>query len=489
MPGEGVTLTVLAGAVPHFDPRVIGASVPVADLQHDSRGVGEGDGFVAIVGETFDGHDFIDAAIKRGAAAIVAERESDIVLPQLLVSDTRMALPLLAAAVHHHPSRDLDVVGVTGTNGKTTVTYMLEAIGVAAGRTPGLVGTVGARIGGSPVTLMRTTPEATDLQRLLRQMVDGGVDLVALEVSSHALMLGRANAIDYDIAAFTNLSRDHLDFHGTMERYAEAKFRLFDADRARRAVIWIDDPMGAKLAALTPLPTTTVGFTSTADIRGSVVATSATGSVVEAATPRESFRLDVGLAGRFNVANALVAAACAFELGMSTEAIVAGLGSLTTIAGRFEFVGRGSGSMVIVDYAHTPEAVAGVVAAARDFTDGKVIAVVGAGGDRDVAKRPEMGAAAASADVAVITSDNPRSEDPEAIISAVAAGTAGSDAEVRLEPDRAVAIRSAIAGADPDDVVLILGKGHEQGQEVGGVVLPFDDREIAGSAIAARQGP
>ena len=488
MRNEGVPLTELAAAASSYDPRVLGAAVAVADLHHDSRRVGAGDGFVAIVGENFDGHDFIDGAIDRGAVAIVAERESDVAVAQLLVSDTRMALPVLAATVHHHPSRDLAVVGVTGTNGKTTVTYMLEAIAVAAGRRPGVVGTVGARIVGSPVPVMRTTPEASDLQRLLREMVDGGVDMVALEVSSHALMLGRADAIAYDVAAFTNLSRDHLDFHGTMERYAEAKARLFAAGRARRAVIWIDDPMGAKLAARTSLPTTTVGFTSTADVSGQIVAMSAAGSVVEVSASLGSFRFEVGLAGRFNAANALVAAACALELGMSADAVVTGLGRLAAIPGRFELIGHGMGYMVIVDYAHTPEAIAGVVAAARDLSSGRVVTVVGAGGDRDAAKRPAMGAAAALADIAVITSDNPRSEDPAAIMAAVAAGAAGSGAEVLLEADRAAAIQIAIDAAGPGDVVLILGKGHEQGQEVGGAIVPFDDREIAGSAIAARSG-
>ncbi len=484
--GDSVTLTDLAAAAADYSPRLVGAPVAVRDLHHDSRMVEPGDGFVAIVGEHADGHDFAASAMAHGAGALVVEREVPADLPQLIVSDTRMALPVLAATVHGHPSRELSVVGITGTNGKTTVAYMLEAIAAEAGRTPGIVGTIGARIAGTRVPLGRTTPEATELQRLLRRMRGAEVDFVALEVSSHALLLGRADAIDFDVVAFTNLSRDHLDFHGTMEAYAAAKARLFEAERAGRAVIWVDDPVGADIAAATPLDVTTVGMSPHRDVAGEILELRPTGSVVDVHTATGSGRLEIPLAGSFNAANALVAAACAFELGIDLPTVAAGLRSLGTVPGRFELVERGQDFTVVVDYAHTPDAITAVVETARELTEGRVIVVIGAGGDRDREKRPAMGSAAATADIAVITSDNPRSEDAATIAGAVLSGVPGSRA-VHLELDRAAAIEGAVAAAAPADIVLILGKGHELGQETAGVVTPFDDVAVAAAAIEARR--
>ena len=482
MDADAVMLSDLATAAADHHPRLVGPDVAVADLHHDSRSVATGDGFVAIPGASVDGHDFVDGAIACGAAAVVVEHEMAVDVPQLVVSDTRRALPMLAATVHGLPSKELTVVGITGTNGKTTVAHMVEAIATAARRKAGVVGTVGGRIGGEPIPLSRTTPEATDLQRLLRRMVDAGVDVVALEVSSHALVLGRADAVDFDVVAFTNLSQDHLDFHGSMEHYAAAKLRLFDPARARRAVVWIDDPVGADIAALTALDVTSVGRHANADVRGRVLGLTGSGSVIEVTSAWGSARIELPLAGGFNADNALVAVACALEIGIGLTEISEGLGRLGVVPGRFERVDRGQDFTVVVDYAHTPDAVAAMVTSAGELTRGKVIVVVGAGGDRDAAKRPAMGAAAATADVAVITSDNPRSEDPAAIIDAVVGGVPG-DRAVRVEPDRAKAIAVAIAQARAGDIVLILGKGHEQGQEAAGVVVPFDDRLAAAAAL------
>ncbi len=480
-----VTLSDLAAAVDALSPRLVGSSVTVDDVHHDSRDVEPGGCFVAIRGARVDGHDFAPGAAARGAAALVVERAVEADVPQLVVADTRRALPLLAATVHRHPSSELTVVGVTGTNGKTTVTRMLESIVRAAGLTPGVVGTVGALIGDEPVSVARTTPEASDLQRLLRRMVDAGVDIVALEVSSHALVMGRADAIRFELAAFTNLSQDHLDFHGDMASYAAAKERLFEPAMAHRAVVWRDDPAGARIVAQTVLPATTVGLEPGADVEGTLLASGPEGSSVLVATRHGTATLSVPMAGEFNVANALVASACALEIGIGLDAVVAGLEALAPIPGRFEVVDGGPPFLVVVDYAHTPAAIRSAIAAGRRLARGRVIAVVGAGGDRDPEKRPAMGAAAMTADLAVITSDNPRSEDPADIIAAVVAGAKGPS---HVEADRARAIEWAIAAARPGDAVLILGKGHELGQEVGGEVLPFDDRVVAAAALRELRG-
>ncbi|NIR38864.1 MAG: UDP-N-acetylmuramoyl-L-alanyl-D-glutamate--2,6-diaminopimelate ligase, partial [Actinobacteria bacterium] len=380
---------------------------------------------------------------------------------------------------------EMTVVGVTGTNGKTTVTHLLESIGRAAGMKVGLIGTVGARIAGIPQPVSHTTPEATHLQRLFRSMADAGVDLVAMEVSSHALAYGRADAIDFDVAAFTNLSQDHLDFHGDMEEYFAAKRRLFESNRARRAVVNVDDPAGVRLAAEVSIPVTTVGFSLEAGIRARVLGADPRGTTMEIVTPDRAFTVTTRIAGQFNAANALVAAACALEVGIAPEAIAAGLLGSSSVPGRFEPVEAGQEFAVIVDYAHTPEAIRNVIDAVRPLTAGKVIAVGGAGGDRDRGKRPLMGAALAEADLAIVTSDNPRSEDPAAIAAAVVSG-APPERAVVTELDRRTAIRKAVAAAAAGDVVLILGKGHETGQQFATASVPFDDRVVAGEEINAR---
>jgi UDP-N-acetylmuramoyl-L-alanyl-D-glutamate--2,6-diaminopimelate ligase len=487
---DGVTLHDLAARVPG-EATIIGETASVVDVTRDSREVHPGSLFVAVRGLEIDGHDYVPDAVARGAAAVAVEEKVTSPVPQLLVADTRRALPWLAAIVHDDPSRKLTVVGVTGTNGKTTVTHMLESITAADGRVAGVVGTVGARIAGHPVPVPRTTPEGSDLQRLLAEMVDAGVEIAAVEVSSHALTLGRVDAVWFQAVAFTNLGRDHLDFHGEMDAYRDAKASLFDESRAASAVVCIDDDAGRGIAEASRIPVTTVSVDRSADVFAGDRSSSMAGShftIESGASP--PFPVEIPMPGRFNVANALVAAAIALRLGVSPGAVAQGLADTPPIPGRFERVDGGQPFEVVIDYAHTPDAVATVVGATRAISSGRIITVVGAGGDRDREKRPEMGRAAAESDVVVITSDNPRSEDPAAIAAAVAQGTRDSRAAVVEELDRRAAIGLAIAEARPGDVVLVLGKGHEQGQEVAGEILPFDDRTVAEELLQAQQeGP
>ncbi|HEX9853848.1 MAG TPA: UDP-N-acetylmuramoyl-L-alanyl-D-glutamate--2,6-diaminopimelate ligase [Acidimicrobiia bacterium] len=483
MPSEAVSVEALAAEVPDTTVDVVGRSVLVSDVHHDSRDVTPGSVFVAVRGERRDGHTRVDEAIGKGAVAVVVDHRLDVEVTQIVVPDTRRAMPWIAAAAHGHPSRSLTVVGVTGTNGKTTVTHMIEAIAVAAGRRCAIVGTVGARIAGTPVSISRTTPEATDLQRLLGAMRDEDVDVVAVEVSSHALSLHRVDAVDFAVVAFTNLSQDHLDFHGDMASYFAAKRSLFTSARASHAVIWIDDPHGAIIARSTDLDTTTVGFSDGADVRAVDVELSVNGSRFVAVSPDGEAAVSIALPGRFNVANALVAIACAAGIGVGPKDAAAGLAHLDQVPGRFETIDSGQPFGVIVDYAHTPEAISSVIAETRQIADGRVIVVFGAGGDRDPLKRPLMGAAAEAADVVIVTSDNPRSEDPQSIIDAIVSGMSTMPG---VEIERRRAIAAAVELAQPSDVVLILGRGHEPRQELAhGDLVDFDDRVEAGRALLA----
>ena len=480
---EPATLGGLARVV---GGRAVGdPATPVDDVVHDSRSARPGAMFVAIRGFTVDGHRFVAEALAAGAAVCVEEEPP--AGPALVVADTRAVMGVLAAEVHGRPSEQMAVVGVTGTNGKTTVTHMIESIALTAGLTAGLVGTVGARIAGMPIHQERTTPEASDFQRLLAGMAAAGVHVAAVEVSSHALALGRVAGTRFRVAAFTNLSQDHLDFHGTMEEYEAAKASLFVPAFADRAVIWVDDPVGARLAAATTLPVTRAGLGPDAGITATGLDLRPDGSsftlVVEGRTA--SVRLSIG--GDFNVANAVVAAGCAAVLGIDVDTIAEGLRRVAIVPGRFEAVDIGGDVAVIVDYAHTPGGISAVVESARRLAGpGRVIVVVGAGGERDRAKRPHMGRAATGADIAVLTSDNPRSEDPEAILDEVAAGAAAGPGRVIRETDRRRAIRLALDEARAGDVVLVLGKGHEQGQEFADRTIPFDDRVVVREEAAGR---
>ena len=404
-------------------------------------------------------------------------------MPEVLVEDVRAAMAPAAARFHGDPTARLRVVGVTGTNGKTTTCFLLRALLEAAGVQTGLLGTVKSVVGGVEREVQRTTPEAIDLQRDFAAMLDGGDRACAMEVSSHALELHRADAIHWAAAIFTNLTQDHLDFHPTMEDYFLAKRRLFEADPGVR-VVNVDDPYGARLAADFP-DAITFGVGVDADYAAEDLDSGFAGSSFTARTPDGPVALRTPLPGRFNVANVLGAVAAVRALGVDMDAIAAALPGAGRVPGRFEPVDEGQDFAVLVDYAHTPDSLENVLNAARDLTAGRVICVFGCGGDRDRGKRPLMGEIAARlADVPIVTSDNPRSEDPEAIIGEVLAGIPGGEPEWHV--DRREAIARAVELAEPGDVVVIAGKGHEQGQEFeGGRKVPFDDVTVAREALRA----
>lgn len=461
------------------DPDVL-----VTDVTHDSRRAGEGSIYVALTGQHHDGHDYVDDAIASGAVAVCVSHPVETSAPSLLVADTRLAVGPLSSTVYGNPSATLDVIGVTGTNGKTTVTHFIESIARSAGLTTGLIGTIHTRYAGTSVEATLTTPEAPDFQKLLATMRDSGVDLVAAEVSSHALELARVKGTRFAVAGFTNLSQDHLDFHGDMKAYRAAKERLFTEYEVGTAVINVDDPVGAEMAAGYAGQILTVGRGGDVSIdehrpeRG--------GSHVHIVTPVGSVDVRVPIVGDFNISNLAMAVACCLGTGIDFDAIVEKLPNLDGVPGRFEVVSGDDDIVVIVDFAHTPEAVVRAIETGRELSRGRVIALLGAGGDRDSAKRPAMGEALSTADLAVVTSDNPRTEDPEAIVEAVLSGVVpGRDKIVEVDRRRAIAI--AIEAADDGDVVLVLGRGHEPNQTVGTDKIPFDDREVAARTLAARR--
>jgi len=459
----------------------------------DSRKVVKGSVFVALQGLTFDGTQFVGAAIAAGAAAIVSERPS--VTPGtvwLQVPNARMALAFLADTFYGSPSRQLKVVGITGTNGKTTTSFLVRAILEAAGVRCGLMGTVGHSVGGREVAATRTTPEAVDVQELMREMVQSGCGACVMEVSSHALALHRVDGVRFAAAVFTNLTRDHLDFHGDMDAYFGAKRRLFEMLPAEApGVVNIDDPRGATLAGIASR-TVTYGINRPADISPGPLSFTVEGLTFDVRTPQGVVHVRSKLVGKVNVYNILASIGTALALDVSIEAIERGLAGLRGVPGRFEVVSSPSdGIAVIVDYAHTDDALRNLLETARSLAPRRLITVFGAGGGRDRTKRPLMGMVAARlSDLVVITSDNPRSEDPERIIHEV---RLGADPEtkrgghVETVVDRAAAISFAIRQASAGDMVLIAGKGHEKSQEIGGRLLPFDDVAVAREALDARR--
>ncbi|MEZ5078527.1 MAG: UDP-N-acetylmuramoyl-L-alanyl-D-glutamate--2,6-diaminopimelate ligase [Solirubrobacterales bacterium] len=455
--------------------RVVGnPAAEIADLAYDSRRAGPGTLFFCVVGGSVDGHEFAAQVVAGGAAGLVVERQLEVTVPQVVVPDSRAAMAPLAARFEGDPSATLRTVGVTGTNGKTTTAFLVAEVLAAAGIQSGLLGTVKQVVGGIEEAVERTTPEAIDLQATLRRMLDGGDRACAMEVSSHALALHRADAIHFDAAVFTNLTQDHLDFHADMEDYFLAKRRLFEAGPGT-AIVNVDDPYGRRLAAEFECVT----FSA----RGAAADYAAEDVSYDAAGAR--FRVGelavrTALPGDFNVANALGALAAAVALGVEPAAAAAGLAGAARVPGRFEPIDEGQDFAVLVDYAHTPDSLENVLRAARRVTGGRLVVVFGAGGDRDRDKRPKMGRAGGElADLAIVTSDNPRSEDPAAIVAEVAAGVEGA-AELEVEVDRRAAIAMALSQAGEGDTVVIAGKGHEQGQEFeGGRKVPFDDREVA----------
>jgi len=458
-----------------------GRSVTIGDLAYDTRRVSAGALFFCVRGDRVDGHDLAWEAIERGAAALVVERTLDVDVPQLVVISTRESMAVAADVFFGKPTKELEVAGVTGTNGKTTTAFLLRSILAAAGRRPGLVGTVEWEVAGERRSAPFTTPEAIDLQRLFREMLDAGDRSAAVEASSHGSALRRLDRVRFDALVFTNLSQDHLDLHGSMDDYFNAKRRLFTGPAPPPAAVNVGDEWGRRLADhladLHRAPLVSFGITQEAEIRPENLVLDAHGSRFRAA----GIDIETPLRGEFNVENVLGAVAAGALLDLDEDAIAEGIASLDGVPGRFEAVDEGQPFAVVVDYAHTPDSLATVLSAARGIGPGRVIVVFGAGGDRDRGKRPLMGKIAADlADVTIVTSDNPRSEEPLAIIQDVLQGT-GMDVEI--DPDRAGAIARAVSLARDGDVVVIAGKGHEQGQEIHGVVTPFDDREVVRAAL------
>jgi UDP-N-acetylmuramoyl-L-alanyl-D-glutamate--2,6-diaminopimelate ligase len=455
-----MNLEVLVAALDAVEVHARGP-VEVLDLAYDARAADPGTLFFCVPGSRADGHDFAPQAVENGAVALVVERRLELDVPQVVVRDARAAMAPAADVFFGAPTRELELAGVTGTSGKTTTSFLLFAILAAAGRRPGLLGTVEARVGGERRGVTRTTPEAIDLQRLFREMLDAGDRSCALEASSHASELHRLDRVRFRTLIFTNLSQDHLDFHGDMESYFQAKRRLFVTEPRPIAIVNVGDEHGRRLAEELP---DAIPFS--------------------ADDPSALDGIELKLRGRFNVENALGALHAARALGIDDAAIKHGIESIRVVPGRFEAVDEGQSFHVIVDYAHKPGALENVLRAARELANGhRVLCVVGAGGDRDRGKRPLMGKIASElADVTIVTSDNPRSEDPEAIITEIVVGTTG---QIEVETDRATAIRRAIGLAGDGDVVLIAGKGAEQGQEYADRTVPFDDREAAREALRA----
>jgi UDP-N-acetylmuramoyl-L-alanyl-D-glutamate--2,6-diaminopimelate ligase len=456
-------------------------AIEIADLAYDTGRVGPGAVFFCVPGARADGHDFAGRAVAAGAIALVVERPLELDVPQLLVDDARASMAVAADAFFGEPTRALEVAGVTGTNGKTTSAFLLRSVLRAAGRSAGLVGTVEWVVGGVTRPAPHTTPEAIDLQRLFREMLDAGDESVAVEASSHGSELRRLDRVRFDALVFTNLSQDHLDLHGTMEDYYQAKRRLFVGAQPPPAAVNVGDEHGRRLALelaeARRAPLVTFGITEGAEIRPEALAVGPHGSCFRAA----GIEIETTLRGRFNVENVLGVVAAGILLDVDDDAIAEGVRTMRGVPGRFEGIDEGQPFAVIVDYAHTPASLDIVLQAARELAERRVICVFGAGGDRDRGKRPVMGAVAAQrADVVVVTSDNPRSEDPLAIIQDI---LQGAGMGVEIDPDRRSAIHRALALAGPGDVVVIAGKGHEQGQEAGGVVTPFDDRLVAREAL------
>jgi UDP-N-acetylmuramoyl-L-alanyl-D-glutamate--2,6-diaminopimelate ligase len=485
-PFDGPTRALLDLVAPLEEAEIRGDGlVGIGDVVYRSGEARSGSLFFCVRGEHLDGHDFAAEAVRSGAVAVVAERWLDVPSAQVLVPSVRAAMGPMSAAFFDAPSRAMTMVGVTGTNGKTTATYLLESIFRGAGMNPGIVGTTGVRVAGRPVPFDRTTPEAPDLQRLLYGMRSEGVNAVAMEVSSHGLDQHRIDGTRFGCAVFTNLTQDHLDYHGTLEAYFDAKARLFSSELSDRGAVNADSPYGRKLQERASIPTITFGVEPGADLRAEEVRVTRAGLEFRIG----ELRIESRLRGHFNVSNCLAALAAARDLGLDDDSIRAGIAGLAGVPGRLEPVEAGQSFTVVVDYAHTPDSLDNVLRAVRDLTDRRIIVVFGCGGDRDRGKRPLMGRVATDlADLTVITSDNPRSEDPLAIIAEIQQGARSGPGPFMVESDRRTAIGLALGEARRGDVVVIAGKGHETGQELAGRTVPFDDREVAADELRALVG-
>ena len=493
--------TSVAFLAESISARLSGPDRDVTGIELRDQAIQPGDLFAALPGRHTHGAEYAAAAIERGAVAVLTDEAGVDVLgadpdvPVIVAANPRGVLGNISATIYGEPSERLKVIGVTGTSGKTTTSYLIEAGLTAAGLKPGLIGTIETRIDGHRVPSALTTPEAPQLQALLALMVEQGTDAVVMEVSSHALSLGRVDGTRFEVGAFTNLSQDHMDFHKDFDDYFAAKARLFAKDstvRAEHAVVCIDDEWGVRMAGVAGDSAVTVSTTTTdADWTVENVEIAPGGSQsFDIDAPAGTIHATVRMPGRYNVANALLAVAACAAVGVEPAAAVPGIATVD-VPGRVERVDRGQDFLAVVDYAHKPDALEKVITMLRESTVGRVAVVVGAGGDRDAEKRPIMGAVSARlADLLIVTDDNPRSEDPATIRSAIVAGATAEQgrAEIREIGDRADAIAQAVAWAKPGDVVLVAGKGHEVGQDIGGVKYPFDDREVLADALESRVG-
>ena len=454
-----------------------GEDVEIAAIEYDSRKVKPGSLFCCIVGQLFDGHTFAQGAVEAGAAALLVERELPLNVAQIVVPNARKAMAELAGAFYHHPERGMQMLGVTGTNGKTTTTYMVKAIAERAGLKVGIIGTIRNMIGSESLYTEHTTPESVDLFRLLRTMADAQVELVVMEVSSHALEQFRVYGIRFDVGLFTNLTQDHLDYHKSFDNYLNAKRTLFL--NSNRAVVNVDDSYANRIMEGLTIPITTFGVRDRADISATDIDITTDGVQFDLHTPEGDVLMHLQTPGLFSVFNAMGATGLALSIGIKLGDIKSGLEELTSVSGRLESVKTFRPFSVFVDYAHTPDALENVLKTVREFAKGRVLCVFGCGGDRDRAKRPIMGEIAGRfSEFAVITSDNPRTEEPMAIIETIEDGVKKSGTRYTIIGNRKEAIRYALSIAQPDDVVMIAGKGHENYQEINGTKYHFDDKEI-----------
>lgn len=474
--------------------RVEGApDIEISGLAYDSRQVRGGDLFFCIRGFKTDGHRFALRVQEAGASAVMVEEAlPDLSITQVVVADTRAGMARAASAFYGHPTRKMKLIGVTGTNGKTTTTYMIDSIFRSLGLKTGLIGTIEYRIGDEVLDVKRTTPESLDLQYLFASMVDAGVEAVAIEVSSHAIDLARVEACDFNALVFTNLSQDHLDYHETIEEYFKVKRSIFERTSARDVahIINADDQFGRRI--IDELGSGQIRFSGIdkVEVYATDIHTRADGSEFELHVPGAHLSIALRLPGMFNIENALAAAGAAYSQGIGVTTIKAGLEELATVPGRFERIDCGQGFSVIIDYAHTPDSLEKALVAARELTAGRLITVFGCGGDRDRGKRPLMGRIGTQlSDYAILTSDNPRSEEPGKIIEEIAAGAGTRNGNtLQVIEDRRLAIKEAIALAGDGDTVIIAGKGHEGGQEINGVKLPFDDGAVARGCLEGLKG-
>lgn len=480
--------------ISHLQPLVPfeGENPDITHIHNDNRKVVQGSLFICIKGYTVDGHEFAEQAVQAGAMAIVAERPLEVDVPVVVVKDTRRAMAILADAFYEQPSHHMKVVGITGTNGKTTTSHIIDHILLEAKRNTGLIGTMYTKIGSEVLETKNTTPESLTLQGIFSQMLQKQVDCAVMEVSSHALIEGRVHGTDFDVAVFTNLSQDHLDFHGSMDEYKRAKGLLFAQlgnkfihNQPKYAVLNADDSASEQYALSTAAHILTYGIDNEADIMASNIVMTSKGTKFQLKTPIGKTEAWVRLVGKFNVYNVLAGIGATIALGIPLSVIIDALKRLDGVAGRFELVDEGQDFSVIVDYSHTPDSLQNALETIREFSKGKTFVVVGCGGDRDRTKRPLMAKIACDfADEAIFTSDNPRSEDPIAILEEMETGVMGR--RYTTIENRKEAIYQAVKQATTNDIILIAGKGHETYQQIGKETFHFDDREVAKEAITEK---